>query len=139
MERSRSKLTVLDETRLRLERVQERVETQSGISTFDDWHVIGAAGEPAFQNGWVNNGGYGPAAFWRDSAGIVRLRGLVVSGTLATIFTLPAGYRPAYRLLIGNHAGGAEGRLDILTSGDVFAIAGSGYFQLDNISFRAEK
>jgi hypothetical protein len=148
MERSRSKLTVLDETRLRLERVQERVENQSSITTFDDWHVIGAAGEPAFQNGWTNYSlaSYPAAAFWKDSAGIVHLRGLVAGSGLNTIFTLPAGFRSGPNIsagvrvnIIGVHAGGAEGRIDLYNSGEVVLAGGAtAYVALADVCFRAE-
>ncbi|MCP4710447.1 MAG: hypothetical protein GY869_17630 [Planctomycetes bacterium] len=54
---------------------------------------------PAFQNSWINYGsGYNPAQYFKDSMGIVHLRGLVKNVTLGqTVFTLPAGYRPASR------------------------------------------
>jgi len=49
-----------------------------------------------FQNGWVNYGsGFPPCTYWKDAMGIVHLEGLVQGGTInATVFTLPAGYRP---------------------------------------------
>jgi hypothetical protein len=67
---------------------------------FTPWREIGAAGEPAFQNSWVNFGGvddHETAAFWQQSDGWVRLKGLIKDGTATdgtTIFTLPSGYRP---------------------------------------------
>lgn len=71
--------------------------TGSGISNFSaligGWHVVGASGEPAFQNSW-NFNAY-PARFKKDANKCVRLGGRVDSGTTATVvFTLPAGYRP---------------------------------------------
>lgn len=70
----------------------------------ENWHVVGDAGEPAFQNGWVNQPDQGSVAFRRVN-GVVHLRGraqhpgagglMVASG--ATPFVLPAGYRPATR------------------------------------------
>jgi hypothetical protein len=61
------------------------------------WHVVGAAGEPAFQNNWRNNGGVEQtAAFMKDPFGFVHLRGLVVGGPPNTMaFTLPSGYWPS--------------------------------------------
>ena len=56
---------------------------------------------PSFQNGWrasnVVEGGAGPPGFAKDAQGVVHLRGLVSqpSGAGGTIFTLPAGFRPA--------------------------------------------
>ena len=62
------------------------------------WHNVGAAGEPAFQNGWQNYGGWPPARFRMSADGTVFLQGLVSSGTVqggVPIFTLPPAYRPA--------------------------------------------
>ena len=58
------------------------------------WHYIDELGEPTFENDWVNYGsGYPVARFRKDQFGIVRVTGLVKSGTGDTIFTLPVGYR----------------------------------------------
>jgi hypothetical protein len=97
---------------------------------------------PSFLNGWLNYGnGYNPAGYFKDSMGMVHLRGLVKSGTMnAAIFNLPAGYRPAYRNLFVNQSNGAIGRPDVTTVGDVIPAAGSNaWFSLDGISFRAEQ
>jgi hypothetical protein len=60
--------------------------------------VIGATGQPAFQNGWVvANAAFETPAFGKDVSGVVHLEGFVhndVAGA-TTIFTLPAGYRPS--------------------------------------------
>jgi hypothetical protein len=67
-------------------------------------HIVGAPGEPPFENGSSNLGSSGPlrlstVGFYKDHEGIVHLEGIAkvgksVSG-LASVFTLPAGYRPA--------------------------------------------
>jgi hypothetical protein len=110
------------------------------------WHVIGAAGEPAFQNGWTNYGGSWPAASFRKLAsGLVLLRGLVVGtgGAGATIFTLPAGHRPGGGLgqryaCVQNNALGVcnayyDGRVEMEAP-----AAATPYLFLDNIRFLAE-
>lgn len=63
----------------------------------DTWHLVGTAGEPAFQNSWANVAGqYATAAFRKDPLGKVQLRGALKSGaSTTTAFTLPVGYRPA--------------------------------------------
>jgi hypothetical protein len=96
----------------------------------DTWHEVGAAGEPAFQNGWVNFGGvYSPVSFRKDSAGVVHIQGLVKSGTLGTtIFTLPGGYRPSIQLLNAVLTSDALGRLDILTDGSVLESVGTAVY-----------
>ena len=61
--------------------------------------LIGAPGQPGFENGAtnVNEGGlsFQPAGFYKDAFGIVHLEGVVKKGSGPVIFTLPSGYRPA--------------------------------------------
>lgn len=64
----------------------------------EDWHYVGEAGEPAFQNSWDNaGGGEVSMAFRIREGGAVDLEGVVdgSAATLTTMFTLPAGYRPS--------------------------------------------
>lgn len=110
------------------------------------WHLIGGGGEPAFQNSWVNYGGSeSVAAFMKDPAGFVHLRGHIKSGTSNTIFTLPAGYRPAAHLSVcGKYFDGATPgpcTFRILSSGAVAPDSHHTTVQmcLDGITFRAEQ
>jgi hypothetical protein len=62
-------------------------------------HLVGAPGEPKFENAWSNRGGSvdEPAGFYKDQEGIVHLQGQIVqpTGPAGTvIFQLPPGYRP---------------------------------------------
>lgn len=61
----------------------------------DPLHLVGAAGEPGFLNGWTNWGGiWNSVGFWRQGDTIY-LQGLARAGTQGTaIFYLPVGYRP---------------------------------------------
>lgn len=62
----------------------------------EDWHYVGEAGEPAFENSWANSGGgLISLAFRIREAGIVDIYGVVEGGTDLTVFTLPTGYRPS--------------------------------------------
>jgi hypothetical protein len=80
------------------------------------WHRVGTASQPAFNKThdcqWTNyDSVHSNAAFVRDSAGFVHLKGTVVAGdqsssgscrfdsnpTNQMIFILPPGYRPAKR------------------------------------------
>ena len=70
----------------------------------EPWHVVGAAGEPAFRTGWVNYPDSPPTYYYEDLAfrktpnGEIQLKGLVdaVAGAAdGSVFTLPPGYRPA--------------------------------------------
>lgn len=107
------------------------------LSQADKWHAIGAAGEPSFENGWINFGvGVNAAAFRKLPSGDVQLRGLVKLGTVtATIFTLPAGYLPQAQYNIAVASNGAFGYITVNTSGTVVASGGSNTsLSLDNIT-----
>ena len=96
-------------------------------------------------NSWVNHSTeFNPAAYFKDSLGIVHLRGLVKSGS-GTIFTLPVGYRPAYRELhcVQTYSNDSNllntaGRLDITNAGEVMMASGNNnWISLDGVTFRA--
>lgn len=83
--------------------LQELLKVSQSISQMEEkesWHNIGDTGEPSFQNSWANESGY-TCGFYRNSDGIVNLRGLCGGGAEGTdIFTLPSGYRPEGGLII---------------------------------------
>lgn len=95
---------------------------------------------PTLINSWVNYGsGFNIAGYIKDIFGFVHLRGLVRNGS-GVIFTLPAGYRPAYRQLCAVQSWDTIGRCDVDTSGNVIFSAGNnGWFSLDNVRFLAEQ
>jgi len=116
------------------------------------WKVV-SSGE--FKNGWVNwkdsTEGYGPAGYFRDSLGIVHLRGVVQDGTVGwgtgVIFTLPAGYQPEYRSVhtVMSYPG-EFGQLEVAANGDVVAAFPDPFperkmrsFSLDGVTFRAAR
>jgi hypothetical protein len=111
---------------------------------------------PPLLNNWKNydddhpsDAKYNKIGYYKDALGIVRLRGLMDYGGSAIIFTLPAGYLPAARMLVFaaayNNTGYVTGRIDIdPADGSVAMInpgasVGIGWISLDNISFKAEK
>jgi hypothetical protein len=75
----------------------------ASLAALEATHLVGAPGEPRFEGGSANQPSEGgtrlqPVGFYKDHDGIVHLQGLARVGTgspLPTIFTLPAGYRPA--------------------------------------------
>ena len=74
----------------------------NSIAPAEPTHLIGAPGEPAFENGSSNLPPVGPivlnpAGFFKDHEGIVHLQGVAKAGNsgLPTLFTLPPGFRPA--------------------------------------------
>jgi hypothetical protein len=124
------------------------------IAAPENWHEVGAPGQPAFQNGWENTapGTVTPesVAFYKDQEGVVHLRGLAESGALnQAIFHLPAGYRPASAKVkifaVGCVCGASStGELDIFGSGAPIptlegAVVGAGASSvfLDGVTFRA--
>jgi hypothetical protein len=63
------------------------------------WHLVGAAGEPAFGSGWSNLDGIGVNSrrvrYRKLPSGIVVLTGIPTGGASgSTLFTLPTGWRP---------------------------------------------
>ena len=90
------------------------------------YREIGAVGQPAFQNAWVNFNAatWSTAAFYKDSQGIVHLKGTLDGGTAGTTaFTLPVGYRPAKNSEFAIGGAGAATAADVflfvLANGEV--------------------
>lgn len=114
-------------------------------------HVVGAAGQPGFQNGYTNFGsGWSTAGFYKDSTRIVHLRGTLkkLTGTFdgSAAFTLPAGYRPPQILSLPAAVDNGSGALQINTDGSVViycwtgpCTTGSGGVGvgMDGLTFRA--
>ena len=96
---------------------------------------------PILENGWMPYASeYNPPGYFKDSMGIVHLRGLVKSGRIVTaIFTLPIGYRPEFRNLFAvSTEPNAYARVDVATNGGIVPLTGSpGWISLDGITFRA--
>jgi hypothetical protein len=59
-------------------------------------HIVGAAGEPAFQNSCTSGSSpLEPVGFWKDKEGLVHLQGgFSCPATGSVAFQLPSGYRP---------------------------------------------
>jgi hypothetical protein len=116
--------------------------------TMDGWHIVGAAGEPAFQGGWQNYDAapaIRPARFRKFPDGRVALGGLIKGGAAGAVeITLPLGYRPAP----GRHAGvpvvasGGPAEVDVMDSGNVIVYTMGGavnaYTYLDGVEFDTE-
>jgi hypothetical protein len=88
---------------------------------------------PVLAEPWRNVGGDAtPAGFRRDADGAIRLRGRVTraAGTSAgrlplTVFTLPEGYRPAYRHRLPVLSRGRLGVLEVEPGGNVVLLKGA--------------
>jgi len=95
-----------------------------------------------YLNSWVSYGsGYAAAGYYKDSMGIVHLRGLVKNGSSGTavIGILPVGYRPETRWLTNSTSNNLFCRFDIATDGSIAPGSGTStnWVSLYNISFRA--
>jgi hypothetical protein len=98
-------------------KIADGAVTTSKIAV-ESWHIVGAAGEPAFQNAWANNGAtYGePNTRFRKVGGLVEVQLMARGGAVgATIFTLPVGYRPSGPInFVGDN--GAVGAIASITA-----------------------
>lgn len=81
----------------------------------DAVHLVGAAGEPPFQNSWVNYDAARPARFRKYPNGKVRLWGLIKNGGIgASAFTLPSSHWPQQE---GYYAAAVSGGLGTVIVG----------------------
>ena len=104
--------------------------------------VVGATGQPSFQNSWVAFGTSDDIpGFYKDAWGIVHLTGTLKSGTVnTTMFTLPAGYRPQRALIFPVVNNGVFGAVTVAAvTGAVTQIAGGSnvYITLSGLTYRA--
>jgi hypothetical protein len=118
--------------------------TQATLNiTMDTWHLVGAAGEPAFQNSWVNYSGTQVAQFRKFPDGKVKLSGYVKSGASGTtIFTLPVGYRPPDQVGVASYVSGGASLLTVNPDGTVQITQNTGVVttltSLDAMEFDTE-
>jgi hypothetical protein len=129
--------------------LRSEVASLSLHAAHEHWHVIGAPGQPPFQNGFANvaslNHSLPKVAFYKDPFDVVHLTGLindkgVEGGSNSTlIFTLPPGYRPRKNLTFAVYRGNGTGELNIYPGGAVFFSTGSGEASLDGVTFRVSK
>jgi hypothetical protein len=108
--------------------------------------IVGASGQPQFNEGWGVGGSEQVPGFWKDPFGTVYLQGQAGrdSGSEDVIFTLPPGYRPTENSYFSTYPSGGSGTVAIavLANGDVelFNLAepsDDGFVGLGGIVFRA--
>ncbi len=132
--------------------------TANAVAPSEQWHEVGAPGEPAFQHGWNNHPPEGEAietesaAYYKDREGVVHLKGSAVSGSPGTpIFQLPAGYRPETGKVLAfttpcSCGASSFGNMEVIGTipsqptedGAIGAPAGATSVFLDGVTFRAE-
>ena len=103
---------------------QNRLSSMLFVNDFDVWHTVGNSGEPAFNTGY--SAGSSPVQFLKNKFGEVVVRGRATfnSPTTPTIFQLPIGYRPPYKItlpfVLSFGTGGFSSEImEINTNGDV--------------------
>jgi hypothetical protein len=116
------------------------VDTSGGIQE-GVWNVVGAAGQPAFLNGWINYGApYSSTRFMRKN-GIVYAEIMVKNGAVNTSpFTFPAGFRPNPTAPpFVAESNNTPHRIDVNANGTMTVVgqASNAHFAA-NISFLAE-
>lgn len=119
------------------ENPQAKLQVSGGETILEQepWQI------PTLLNGWLNFGGdFNDAGYFKDSMGVVHLRGMVKSGVVGpAIFTLPVGYRPLNRSVFIT-ANASASRIDVSATGDVLLAYGIAlWVPLDGITFRAEQ
>ncbi|HEX9887997.1 MAG TPA: hypothetical protein VGA69_00845 [Nitriliruptorales bacterium] len=117
------------------------VRVAGGAQADADWHEVGTSGEPAFGTGWDSydsfNGAalFGPVAFRILPSGLVVIKGAADGSASAgsTIFTLPAGYRPAHERRFAAIRQNLFGQLLVQADGTVKTLGASAgdYVALD--------
>jgi hypothetical protein len=114
------------------------VDLPSGGSSvpIDPWHVVGAAGQPAYVAPWTNSGQ--PIRFRKDPLGRVWIEGLATGGTSSVVFQLPVGYRPTRAetrdSLQTNGAAGTYVSIDV-NGNVVLAVSNAAYVAYVDVSF----
>lgn len=90
----------------------------------------------SFSNSWVDFGAGTRTTRYRRIGDRVEIEGLVKSGTLnATVFTLPAGFRPPLNLHFASQSNITFGLIYITTAGDVQFFGSSNAYASLNCSF----
>ncbi len=133
----------------------ERANRADSLPPPEAWHLVGAPGEPQFQNGWEDfepESLLEPVAFFKDHEGIVHLKGRATRSTSGSnlIFALPPGFRPAQnkisiQAVSCECSSGFVGELDIsgtkpaepTNSGAIYGPTAT-TVGLDGVTFRAE-
>jgi hypothetical protein len=111
--------------------------------TMDTWHPVGAAGEPVFQNSWVNYAAGQVAQFRKYPDGKVKLQGYIKGGATGTVvFTLPVGYRPPDQVGFSGYCSGGACLVTVNPDGTVQVTTVTGAIatltSLDAVEFDTE-
>jgi len=105
--------------------------------------IVGTAGAPAYAGTWepAQSAADEGVSFYKDPWGIVHLQGNAANSNGAhegTIFTLPAGYRPAKIIYFSVYgSGGSAAYVQVASDGTVSEYSpAQGYVGLSGVTFR---
>lgn len=127
----------------------DRNNTFGGVQSFSNPILLDGAGwnAPTLLNSWVdyNTGGGGTAEYLgaryrKLPSGLVLVQGLVKDGSPpSVVFVLPAGYRPADRLIFGLYSLSGAARVDVRGNGEVIVSVGDTGWTSINCQFFADQ
>ena len=136
--------------------LDDRDSTDFAPADAEDWHEIGAPGEPEFADPgfgcrWANYGSdFNTAAFRKDPWGVVHLKGLVKASDVpgegnevcdagdaidTIIFQLPSGFRPAATEVHDTVSADQPSRVDIFRACSCFFLDGEVHMDENVTSF----
>lgn len=87
-----------------------------------------------YQNGWATTAGYRAVAYATDGR-FVYLRGVGASGGANVAFTLPAGFRPTTKTILGPWGTGVPPGIEVGTNGTVTVFATATDVAFEGLSF----
>ncbi len=119
-------------------KLKKSIDSERVTKADSSWNVANLI------NSWTDySADYQGASFFKDSNGIVHIRGLIKDGssTTAVMFVLPSGYRPGNREIFNTYSNNGATRLDVKIDGSVLAQsnASTTWTSLSGISFSALK
>jgi hypothetical protein len=93
----------------------------------------------SYSNSWVDfSAGWAAGRYMKDPFGFVHIEGMVKNGTAAaTIFTLPAGYRPSLQLYLPTISNDVTAIISISSAGALLVSGGSNAYAVIACSFYA--
>lgn len=118
---------------------------------FQGPQATAVTGGVGFSAGWADTGGaFQPVGYFKDASGLVHIHGITTASATATapktIFTLPAGWRPAaghQHVFTCQATGQVPARVDVLSTGVVQlnspTLASGNFLSLESIVFIAEQ
>lgn len=134
----------IDENETAIEVVDAKVDTNASNIEVKANKIQETWNTPILLNGWSNlPSSFAKVQYFKDSFGIVHLKGFVKSGTDNTIFVFPEGYRPSENFYYSTIADNTTATfLNVTADGIVSkpsALSVSSWLSLSGLTFLAEQ